>query len=128
MDIDVDARELHKLTADLRAAPDEARDQVKAVTARGALNIKRGWQERWSGHDHIPHLPRAITYDTRVRVHDIEAEIGPDKTRPQGPLGNLIEFGSIHNAPIPGGAPALDDEEPNYLRYLGEAIARPVEG
>ena len=50
-----------------------------------------------------------------------EAEIGPDKLRPQGPLGNLIEFGSINNPPHPGGLPAALREEPRFEKAAADA-------
>ena len=95
-------------------------EQIRKVVARGALQIKKDWQQRWSGHSYIPALPYAVSYDTKLSVGGGSAEIGPDKGRPQGPLGNLIEFGSENNAPIPGGQPALDAEAPRFEKALGD--------
>lgn len=94
--------------------------EAKRVTERGAFNIKKDWRDRWSGHPHIPHLAKAVTYDVTSKRDEVEAEIGPDKERRQGPLGNIIEHGTVHNAPIPGGAPALAAEEPRYMKALAD--------
>lgn len=105
---------LKALIADLereaRVAPAEARKVVQ----KGAQNIKTDWRRRWSGHPHAPRLPSAVGYDTRILGPLCEAEIGPDKDKPQGALGNLFEYGSVKNAPIPGGAPALEAERPKF--------------
>jgi hypothetical protein len=101
-----------------RVAPVEARKVVQV----GAFNIKRDWRAAWSGLAHAPSLANAVTYDTTLTASGATAEIGPDKSRPQGALGNLLEFGSVNNAPRPGGAPALEAEQPRFERAL-EQIA-----
>lgn len=109
---------LDGLAADLakeaRVAPAEARK----VLQRGLLNIKNDWRKRWSGHPHAPRLPYSITYDSDLIGQRIDGEVGPDKDRPQGALGNLFEYGSVNNPPIPGGAPALETERPKYERAM----------
>jgi hypothetical protein len=116
---------LRKLIQDLGQASKDVIDQGAKVVSKGALNIRRDWRGRWTGYPHIKMLPYAISYDTRRHVADITAEIGPDKDKPQGPLGNLIEFGSVNNAPIPGGIPALDAEDPRFAQAvanLGQSL------
>lgn len=63
---------------------------------------------RIAGHKYLPAYPYSITYDVKLTVDGVEGEIGPDKAKPQGPLGNLIEYGSSKNAPLPHLGPALD--------------------
>lgn len=120
------SRDLEAWIADLGKAGDELHDEARQVVSKGALNVKQDWRDRWLGHPHIPELPWAISYDL---THDddtmITAQIGPDKDKTQGPLGSVIEFGTVNNAPIPGGMPALDAEEPGYVRAvedLGEQL------
>lgn len=103
-----------RLANALARVPEQAAVGARAVVQRGALNIKMDWKARWSGHPHFPALPAAITYDTRVAGPVIDAEIGVVKARRQGGLGNIIEFGTRHNAPIPGGLPALQAELPRF--------------
>lgn len=98
---------------------------LRAVVNRGALNVKMDWRSRWRGMKHLPALPYAVTYDMRVLGGTVSAEIGPDKAKNQGPLGNIIEFGSPTSAPIPGGLPALMREEPRFVSSL-EKLMRDV--
>lgn len=107
-----------ELLASLDAASVKAPEELHKVTQRGAFNIKGRWRELWSGHQHIPALPQAVTYDTELRGLASMAEIGVDKNRRQGPLGNIIAFGSPHSAPIPGPLTALDEEAPRYEKAI----------
>jgi hypothetical protein len=126
--VSVHADDLRVLIHDLGQASAGVLDQVEKVASKGALNIKKDWRDRWSGHSHIPRLPYAVGYDVERSEDTVRAEIGPDKDMPQGPLGNLIEFGSVHNAPIPGGLPALDAEEPRFARALENLGEQLLEG
>lgn len=120
----VDASELSRLTADLTRAAVLAPLAVRPMVQKAALNIKNEWRENWSGIAHAPALPYAVGYDTIERPWGAEAEIGPDKDKRQGALGNIIEYGTSKNPPIPGGAPALANEAPR----LEIAIAGLVDG
>jgi hypothetical protein len=122
--VSVDTAELRELILALDQAAEQAPAEVRKVVQRGALNIKNDWRRRWSGHPHYPALPYAISYDTMASAGGVEAEIGPDKARPQGALGNLIEFGSRNNAPLPGGLPALQAEEPRAQAALAALAER----
>ncbi len=116
------AHGLEILAADLGQAAEDALPEVRRVVQKGALNIKKDWRQAWSGLDHAPRLPYAVTYDTEEKRTSVTAEIGPDKDKRQGALGNLIEYGSVNNAPIPGGAKALRAEEPRYEKALGDVL------
>lgn len=116
--ISFDTSELRALSVDLTQAALKANVAVRPVLQKGALNIKTDWRARWSGFAHAPRLDESVTYDTTITATGIEAEIGPDKGLTQGALGNLLEFGSINNAPIPGGQPALDAEAPKFEKAI----------
>ena len=119
-----DTSEVRKLASDLGTLPAKAVPEVRSVTQKGALNIKQDWQARWRGHPTFPALPSAISYDTKISAFMVEAEIGPDKGKRQGALGNIIEFGTPKNAPIPAGMPALNAELPKYEKALAEALTK----
>ena len=114
--------ETEALALDLGAAPERVLAGLGPVVAKGALNIKNDWRASASGLAHAPAYPASITYDEDVSADGASAEIGPDKDKKQGALGNLIEFGSSKNPPHLDGQKALDAEEPRFLAAL-EALA-----
>lgn len=124
----IDARELLALQRHLTTAAQRTATQAVGVVSRGALQIRRDWSGRWSGHGHIPALPASISYDLTSSGLAISAEIGPDKERRQGALGNLLEFGSVKNAPMPGGLPALAAEEPRFIAAVADLAGRALRG
>lgn len=120
-----DADGLDDLVVDLHSVPEKLMPKVRGVVSKGALNIKGDWADRWKGHPSIRHLPRAINYDVTSGRDFAEAEIGPDPGKRQGNMAHLIEFGraeygSVRNAPIPGGVPALTAEEPRFVQALAD--------
>lgn len=121
-----DVSELLEMESDLRAAESNAIAEVQVVVAKGSLNIKNGWRQRWSGLSHLRQVPSTISYDTEVKRDTVVGDIGPDKDREgQAPYAVLLEYGSIHNPPMPGGAPALEEEAPRFeaaLAALGEKL------
>lgn len=106
----------------------DAMPKVRAVVQKGALNIKTGAQSRVQGLAHAPAYPSAITYDTKEQGTTAEAEIGPDKNRRQGALGNIINYGSINNPPIPHIEPATDEELPRFEQALENLAVKAWEG
>lgn len=111
----------------------ELMPEARKVVSKGALNVKRGWARRWEGHSTIRHLPRSVNYDVDEGPSMVEAEIGPDLVRTQAPLAHIIEFGNVEygtlrNAPIPGGQPALDEEEPRFVKAVADLAERILRG
>ncbi|MFD8949464.1 hypothetical protein ACFV0B_11475 [Streptomyces xanthophaeus] len=117
-----DTRELYQLAnAVTRHLPEAERDMAAVVT-RGALNVKNGWRANAvaSAGRHARLYPYSISYDVRPFPGGAQAEIGPDKDRPQGALGNLLEYGSSTNRPHNDGGRALLAEAP---RFAAQALA-----
>lgn len=119
---------LHELEDDLQKAVDESIERTEKVVSKGALQIKNATKQGWSGFAHAPALPNAVTYDIDVSGTVVSAEIGPDKAKRQGALGNLLEFGSVNNAPRPALNPALDAEEPRFIKALEDLEVHLLEG
>lgn len=113
---------LNELVADLTQAPVEVTAGSRGVLQKGALNIKQDAQRLISGLRHAPLYPASITYDTDFKAGGWEAEIGPDKTRPQGALGNLLEYGSTNNPPFAHLGPALDLEGPRFEKAIADLV------
>lgn len=109
---------LKSLMAELEHAAMVAPGEARKVVTKGAVNIKKDWRRRWTGHPHAPALPYSVGFDLAFHGLEAEAEIGPDKDKRQGALGNVFEYGTPNNAPIPGGAPSLEAERPKFEQAM----------
>jgi hypothetical protein len=119
-----DVRRLERHLA--RSIPRVRRDARQVVT-RGAVNVKRDWRgnARATGRKHARLYPQSIGFDLAGYGPDIwAATIGPDKSGPQGALGNLLEYGSVHNPPHNDGGRALDAELPRFMAQMELLAAR----
>lgn len=126
--ISVSIQGLTELVADLDRAGRGSLTETQQVVAKGALNIKKDWAQRWTGHAHAPALGSTVTYDVSYGLGSIGAEIGPDKNIGVGPLGNIYEFGTPRNSPRPGGLPALQAEEPRFAKALEDMAGKLLDG
>ena len=104
------------------------------VVSRGAVQIKLDWKRRWSPEIGRPpqdlrHVIYGIGYDERrVGNHHFQAEIGVAAHNPQAALAHFPEFGSLKNAPHPGGLPALLAEEPRFVQAVADVAVELLEG
>jgi hypothetical protein len=120
--------DLRTLAHDLAAAAVKVQAEALAITEHAAVNVKNGWRANaGSSALHAPSYPASISYDL-VPGEGIKGnpvfEVGPDKTKRQGALGNLIEFGSVHNPPHNDGGRALADEGPKFEAAIDSAVIR----
>lgn len=124
--VSFDFSELDKLTADLGTVPPEAVKNLRSAVQVTAFRVKKGAAEKVGRRKHFRQAAAAITYDTAESKSGVEAEIGYDKDRDTGKLGNLVEFGApgAPNALTPGNelATALHDEEPDFVRGVEKAL------
>lgn len=119
--IEFDTNELKVLTKDLdRARAVAMVDAVKVVT-KAAVNVKADARQRVSGLAHAPAYPYSIGFDA-VRNTSLFATtvVGPDKGKRQGALGNILEYGTVKNAPVPHLGPAAETEEPRFLKAMND--------
>ena len=116
--VDIEISGAHELIASLDKAQRGVAREAEAVVAKGSLNIKKDAAQRITGLAHAPAYPASIGYDLFHTPGTVSSRIGPDKSRRQGALGNILEYGTRKNAPIPHLAPALDAEEPRYVKAL----------
>lgn len=104
--------------ADLIKSAGQAIQGTRAIVQKGALNVKN--QAKVNVQKTAPirhaHAHTAINYDTTIKATTIEAEIGYDKDKRPGRLGNLLEFGGRgdHSPPHRDLALALEAEEPRF--------------
>lgn len=126
--IELDTSELDDFVEVLQQAPNVTRKQARAVVSKGALQIKNEARKNAPRGPHTPHYAASINYDITERDGLIEAEIGPVEGRRQRGLGNLLEYGSSHNPPHPHIEPALDHEEPKFIKAAEDLAAEPFDG
>ena len=122
----IDSSEVDRLVADLGTVASTAGQYIRKAVEVAAVNNKKDWAEFAKGLKHLPAFPSSITYDITTfqgfGASIISAEIGPDKSRSQGALGNIVEYGSVNNAPKSYGANALKANESDYQRGLVAAL------
>ena len=115
---------LTELTRELELSIIGAIPGAYKVVSKGSLNVKNAWKKSWTGIAHAPRIPTSISYDMTSNGFGISSEIGPeDDAYRQGFLGAVLEFGGLHSPPVPGGLPALADEEPKFLVAV-EALSK----
>ena len=111
--------DLRTLAVDLARAAGSV-DPRKFVQVE-AFRVKQEWQQGWSGIRGLPHIAASVTYETKLTATGAEAEIGPDPDRTQGPLDNIVEFGSSESGPIrPVTVRLVKDAGDRMEAYLAE--------
>lgn len=90
------------------SAAEDVDDVVLEEVEDAAKVTRDDWRAQWSGFKSAPYLHKAVTFDVFALGDSVSAEIGPDKRKKQGALGNLLEYGSVNNAPRPAGRAASE--------------------
>lgn len=121
-----DFSELDQLGIDLGEVPANAGIFLRKAAEVSGHRIRDDWRENLKGLPHLPALPYAITYDVSTFYGFgqslIKCEVGPDKERNQGALGNFTEYGSINNPPRGDGHAALQRNEEDWVRGCSIAL------
>jgi hypothetical protein len=113
-----------RLANDLAAAPLKAVPLAAAVVKKTAQNVKDHMVNEARSNGTYKHFHRSISYDVHLAFGGIEAEIGPDKDRTQGALGNVLYFGTSKNAPVLDINSGLRAEEEAFAENLADAAER----
>lgn len=113
-----DTHEVRQLAVDLGKVSHRVVPEVAKVVSKGALNIKTQLADEAKSSGHYKHFSRSINYD--LKRGGLEAVIGPDKSKMQGALGNILYFGTSKNAPVLDINSPLDAEEPRFEKALGD--------
>lgn len=142
-DFEIDNSDLSKLATDLGSVPAQSGKNLAQAFHVTSRNIRDAWREKATGLEHAPAFPWSITYDMGAEgrqtfaqavssvnaggISDamdtvLRSEIGPDKVRRQGALGNLIEYGSVNNPPMGFGHAALQENEDDFERGIDRAV------
>lgn len=117
--------ELKQVMDSINRASAIAPAEAAKVVTKGAVNIKADARRLASGIKHAPAYPLAIDFDP-VHVNPIGASttVGPDKDKRQGALGNILEYGTSKNAPIPHMMPAAELEEPRFAKAMEDLAVK----
>ncbi len=130
-DFTIDASELHQLAADLGEVPNVAGRYIRQAVEVSARRVKDNWRDETKGIRGAPAAPFAIDYEVKTLqgfgVSVIQAEIGFDKAKNQGPLGNLIEFEGDKSGGLDShegvGEAALERVQDDFEEGLAKATA-----
>lgn len=122
MGIEVDLSELNTFATNLGRIASKALPEVDAVLEKGALNIKNELVAGAKASPHFKGMAGSISYDSKYGIGTVGFEIGPDKSRRGGSLGNIFYFGTSRG----GGTGDLDgplrNEEPRTYKHLQDLV------
>jgi hypothetical protein len=117
--IEFDASAVDRLAVTIGKAEVKAAAGMFAVAKKAGQNVKDGMARDAEGISHAPAFPRSISYSIYPGgLRTVVVEVGPDKDRPQGALGNILYFGTSNNGPVRDIGKALRDETPRFERAL----------
>jgi hypothetical protein len=126
----IDVSEVTALAADLGKAGQRMARVALPAMHRAGIAIRDGMRADASGISHAPHFPRSISYDLTEAygwtTAGYEVEVGPDKTKTQGALGNILAFGTARQGPTFSLDASLNREVPKIAQALGLAAAEAV--
>lgn len=122
---DFDFSELTQLAADLGEVGENVGPNIRKAITGTSLGVKKAWQEPLRGSKTLGGLVPALSFDITTAqvfgVSVIKSEIGFDKDKAQGPLGNISEFGSPTIAGRGYGIAALEANQEDFQRGLEKA-------
>lgn len=118
-----DFSEIDKLAVDLQTVAKETRPNVRKAVEVTARKVKDGWRDKLKGSSTLPGLPGAVSYDINDVGGAVEGEIGFDKGRRQGALGNVSEFGTPTVGPRGFGLATLEENQEDFVEGISKATA-----
>lgn len=118
-----DASELYALSRDLGRIGAKSAPAMVAVFKEAGKDIETTWKRnaKATAGVHGKRYPDSITTDMRLSTNiEIEIEVGPDPSRPQG--GMSFENGSVNQPPHLDGQRAADEAVPRIDRRIDAAL------
>ncbi len=117
--ITVDTSEARGLAADLERAATSALGlgTIDASVQAAARSLSNTYADQARSSSHFRGMAGSFSYDRSHRLGSVQYEVGPDKARRGGALGNIFFFGGAH-----GGGGTGDLDEP--LAAEGAAMER----
>lgn len=124
MGIGFDTHEITAFADAITKASGAADKDCEKVVFRGAMQIKKDAARRIRGHRRLRKLPWSIDFDMYRSLKGPAAEIGPNHAKGQGALGNVAEYGTINNPPMPFMRPAAEAEQPRFEKAVEDLAVK----
>lgn len=120
------AGEVFALGMELEAASRQVLDAVHGPMQDASRDVRDQWRAgvREKAPKHLPHLPAAITFETKVSGGNVVADIGPESGKTQGRLGRGEELGSRNQPPHLSGLTAFTSVQDELARSAADAVER----
>lgn len=112
--------ELRRLSENLGKIAGAAVKDVDAVAQKGALNIKNEMASDARGSKHFKGMAGSISYESHYGVGAVRYDIGPDKSRRGGSLGNIYYFGTSRGGGSGDIEKPLRSEGPRFQSALAD--------
>jgi len=129
MSADFNFDELDRLAADLGEVPKKTGPKIRAALEVTSRKVKDTWKDKLKGGGgELKHLHGAVSYDITTfqgfGASVFKSEIGFDKSKTQGKLGSISEFGTPKTAPRGFGHASLQENQDDFKTGLDIAIAQ----
>lgn len=118
------ADDLRAFAQDLGRVAGKAVPDTDKVLKKGAQNIKEDLVSGARASRHFKGMAGSISYDPVGGVGSLGYEIGPDKARRGGALGNIAYFGTSRGGGTLDLEGPLERERPNLERELDGLMNR----
>lgn len=122
--------ELMSLAVDLESAPKSLPKYLRKALDVTSMKIKKDAQATVRGRKGLGHAAGAIDYELKGSsgsVSEMSSEVGYNKGKPAGALGNLIEFGAPNSgnqlAPSHDLGNALLNNESDFEKGVEAAVS-----
>lgn len=123
---DIDFSELDSLVASFERVPRAASKRIRQAVEVTARHVKDDWADQLKGARNLPAAASSIDYDIKggegIRSDGVEAEVGANLGKSQGPLVGILEYGSPTIAPRGYGLGALQKNSEDFEKGLTIAL------
>ena len=120
MSFSMDLSDVTRLAANLGKIAGSSVKDVDAVMKKGAQNVKDEMVADVRGSTHFKGMAGSISYDSAPGIGGVRYEVGPDKSRRGGALGNIYYFGTSRGGGSGDLEKPLRSESPRLEKALGD--------
>lgn len=127
--MEFDAHEVAELATDLGRVGASAVKHILRAGNKSAMTLRDEMRYDAEGIKHAPAFPSSISWDRNplAGFGVAEWEIGPDKERRQGALGNILYFGTAKNGPVLDINGPARRQEADIAEAFADAVADALE-